>query len=222
MDIRKDLLVSGQYYHVYSRSIAKFIIFNDEQDYNRFIDLIDLYRFADFSYKYSDYLELTEKNKTQYLSHLKNSSKFVEVVSYCIMPTHIHLVLKQTSDSGISKYMAKVLNSYTRYFNCRHHRQGPLMDGKFRNVLIRDDEQMLHLTRYFHLNPTSAGLVKKPEKWLFSSYHEYINGVDNPFCDFDQIIDIDPKQYQIFVEDRIDYQKKISLIKHLLIDDYSG
>jgi len=139
------------------------------------------------------------------------------------MPTHIHLVLKQVVDNGISKFMAKVLNSYSRYFNCRHHRKGHLFEGKFKNVLVKDDEQMLHLTRYFHLNPTTAGLVKKPEDWFHSSYSEYIGkNKEDSICDFKEIISIKPAQYRKFVHDRIDYQKKLSLIKHLLIDDYSG
>lgn len=224
MDIRKDPLVNEQYYHIYNRSIAQYNVFNDEQDYLRIIELIDLCRFTEFSYRYSDFLELTDQFRTQYVDHLKNtSSKLVEIIAYCIMPTHIHLILRQITDNGISKFMAKILNSYTRYFNYRHQRKGPLWEGKFKNVLIKDDEQMLHLTRYFHLNPTSAGLVKKPEDWEFSSYHEYIsNHEDDLICNFKEIICLNPKQYKKFVCDRIDYQKKLSLIKHLLLDDYSG
>jgi putative transposase len=79
------------------------------------------------------------------------------------MPTHIHLVLRQLKDGGISKFMSNILNSYSRYFNIKHNRKGPLWEGRFRKVLVGSDEQLLHLTRYVHLNPVTACLVDKPK-----------------------------------------------------------
>lgn len=153
-------------------------------------------------------------------------SKSVEIVSYGIMPTHIHLTLKQLVDDGISKYMSRVLNSYSKYFNIHHLRKGPLWESTFKSVLVETDEQLLHLTRYHHLNATSAGFVKIPEDWAYSSYNEYLEVSNDTyadgFCDFKEIITLNPKQYKKFVDDRIDYQKKISSIKHLLFEDYSG
>lgn len=83
---------------------------------------------------------------------------------------------------------------------------------------------MLHLTRYFHLNAATAKIVDKPELWPYSSYKEYIepDKVANKICDFDQILDIKPEEYKRFVNDQIGYQRELALIKHLLIDDYSG
>jgi putative transposase len=140
------------------------------------------------------------------------------------MPTHIHLLLKQITDDGISKYMARVLNGYSRFFNIKHKRLGPLWSGRFKNVRVEDDEQFLHLTRYIHLNPTSAGIVEKPEEWENSSYIEYIRPKESQdsICNFKDLLQMTPKGYQKFVEDRKDYQKNISLIKHQMIDDYSG
>ena len=70
--------------------------------------------------------------------------------------------------------MRRLLNSYTRYFNEKIKRKGPLWEGRFKKVLVNSDEQLLHLTRYVHLNPVSAGIVEKPEDWPCSSYREYI------------------------------------------------
>jgi len=80
------------------------------------------------------------------------------------------------------------------------------------------------LTRYIHLNPSSAGLVDKPEDWQWSSYGEYIGEVDeiNRICKYEDLIKVDVKEYKKFVNDRIGYQKEISKIKSLLMDDYSG
>jgi len=224
MHFRKDPLVNGHFYHIINRSIAKYIVFNNEHDYSRFIELIDLYRFEEFTYKYSDYLKLTDQFRTIITDQIKTKSpKLVDIVAYCLMPTHIHLLLKQTEDGGISKYMAKVLNSYSRHFNILHQRKGPLWEGRFKSILVSNDDQMLHLTRYIHLNPTSAGIVKKPEDWQYSSYHEYIdNKKEDTICDFESIINMNPKQYSKFVLDRKDYQRKLSQIKNLLLDNYSG
>lgn len=219
MDYRKNPLVTDHYYHIFSRSIAKFIVFNDQDDYVRFKELINLYRFTDFNYKYSSFTDLKIEMQKEVIDGLDKDKKLVDIISCCTMPTHIHLLLKQTADGGISKYMAKILNSYTRYFNLKHHRKGPLWEGHFNNVLVSSDEQLLHLTRYMHLNPTSAGLVENPEDWAFSTYLEYINpDLAGGICNFKGLFDLSPDQYRKFVNDRKSYQRDLAIIKEILID----
>jgi putative transposase len=138
------------------------------------------------------------------------------------MPTHIHLILKQNKDSGITKYVSKLFDSFTRYFNIKYHRKGPLWEGHFKNIIIDTDEQLMHLTRYIHLNPDSAGLTNKPQDWQFSSYNEYIGNVSNKICDWQNILQINIEDYKKFVNNRIAYQKELSKIKKLLIENYSG
>ena len=185
--------------------------------------MLDLYRFLDFTCKYSNFSKLTLPNQKLLAKRLKESSrKYVSITAYCLMPTHFHLILKQIAEDGITKYIANVLNSYSRYFNLSHQRKGPLWESHFKNVLIKTDEQILHLTRYIHLNPVSAGLVSKPEDWQHSSYLEYINCEKEELYSFSEVIDIAPSQYQKFVNDQIAYQKELSIIKSILIDDYSG
>jgi len=223
MNIRKDPLVNDNYYHIFSRSIAGYEVFNKSEDFARLVELLILYRYADFVYRYSKFNELQLSMQEEIIEQLKIKRDFlVEIVAYSIMPTHLHLLLKQVVDNGISKFISRVLNSYTRYFNLKHHRTGPLWEGKFKNVAVNKDEQLLHLTRYIHLNPTSAGLVEKPEEWDFSSYNEYLNKEKNGLCNFHQLIAINPKQYKIFVNDRKSYQKELSIIKNSLIDNYGG
>lgn len=224
MPIRKQELVNKEYYHIYSRSIAKYIVFNDAVEFNRILKLIKIYRFDNFTYKYSQFIDLEADTQTSVLSNLeKKNDLLVEIVVYCLMPTHIHLLLKQLKDKGIEKYISKILNSYSRYFNEKHHRNGPLWTGRFKNVLVNNDEQFLHLTRYIHLNPVSTKLVNKPEQWYYSSYLEYLDQTkNNHLCNFKTIISMDSKQYKKFVDDRKDYQKTLSLIKRISIDDYTG
>lgn len=220
---RKDYLATGHYYHVFSRSIAGFILFDKDKDFDRFIKLLDYYQYDKQFHKFSKFIKLDLKSqKKLILTYKKENQRLVKIIAFCVMPTHIHLLLKQEIDSGISEYIRRVLDSYSRFFNIKHRRKGPLWEGKFRNVLIDRDEQLLHLTRYIHLNPTSANLVKRPEDWLFSSYVEYINKIKNGICDFRKVLDIDAKTYQKFVNDRKNYQQELSKIKKTLIDNYTG
>ncbi len=224
MQIRKDNLANGYYYHVFSRSIAKYVVFNNSKEYQRMQDILFLYRFSNLDYKYSQFTDLDLKLQQDIIKNLQKDNSFlVEIVAYCLMPTHIHLLLRQIVDNGISKYMSKVLNSYSRYFNIKHKRIGPLWSGRFKSVLVTKDEQLLHLTRYIHLNPISSNLVKKLEEWRYSSYSEYTNRKIQPkLCQFKHIIDMSPSEYKKFVLDRKSYQREINSIKNELIDNYTG
>jgi len=153
---RQNPLVNDQIYHIYNRSIAKYAIFNSNQDFDRMHQPLNLYRHKSFTYKYSAFLNLTSGNQINIIQNLPNNDLIVEIIAYCIMPTHLHLIIKQNVDGGIVKFMARILNSYSRYFNTKHQRTGPLWSGRFKNVLIENDEQLLHMSRYIHLNPTSA------------------------------------------------------------------
>ena len=222
---RKDPLINERCYHIYSRSIAKYIVFNNSSDFDRMHKLISLYRFKDFCYKYSQFDDFLKLTQTTIINDYKKLNKYlVKIVAYCIMPTHIHFVLKQETDNGITKFVGKVFNGYSKYFNTRHSRIGPLWSSRFKNILIKNDEQMLHLTRYIHLNPSSADFVKNPEDWQYSSYNEYLKNVEptESICDFKDILDINPSQYKKFVKDRKNYQREISQIKNLIFDNYSG
>jgi putative transposase len=137
------------------------------------------------------------------------------------MPTHLHLVLQQLKKDGISKLMNLVLNSYSSYFNKKHNRKGPLWESRFKVVAVQADEQLLHLTRYIHLNPVTALLVNSPEEWKYSSYGEYLSLTekDQRICDFNGCLEINPLEYQRFVCNRIAYQRELAKVKSLLIDE---
>jgi len=223
--MRKDPLVNNHLYHIVSRSIAQYQVFNDDSDYLRLMELIELFSFKDFDTKYALYREMPIDQRSEFrLNTINSKRKIVTIIAFCIMPTHIHLLLEQKHDKGISKYVARLLNSYTRYFNCKHIRKGPLWEGRFKSIIVDSDEQLIHLTRYIHLNPSSAGLVRKPEKWKFSSYHEYLNrkNIANKITEHRKYINMTPSKYQQFVDDRISYQRELSIIKSLLIDNYTG
>ncbi len=91
-----------------------------------------------------------------------------------------------------------------------------MWESRFKRILVEKDEQLLHLTRYLHLNPTSAGLVTKPEFWKYSSYSEYIYGSDNSLTNHEGLIEIPSKDYKKFTNDHKDYQRRLALIKHII------
>ena len=218
---RKNPLATGEVYHVFNKSIAGFVIFNNQTDYNRMISTIRYYQAENHANRLSRFIELNENNFDEALDkYLRNKSKHVEIIAYCIMPTHIHLIIKQLKERGTSTFLNNVLNSYTRYFNAKHKRKGPLWEGRFKNVLVKTNEQLLHLTRYVHLNPVTAYLIDNPELWVPSSYKEYLETDSNyKISNFTNVLDINTESYKKFVENRISYQRDLAKIKELLFEE---
>ena len=220
MKTRKIPLISGKIYHIFSKSIAGFKIFRSKTEYERMRKLFGYYMIDSPPLRFSSFLEIKNKDAF-YKKHFARKNYIIEIIAYCIMPTHIHLLLKQIKDNGISMFMRKILDSYSRYFNVKNKRKGPLWQGRFKNVLIETDEQLLHLTRYIHLNPTSKNLIDKPENWQYSSYREYLGLIDNRkdrLCDFSNYLHMKIGSYKRFTENNINYQKELEKIKHLTLE----
>ncbi len=223
---REQPLVTGKIYHIFNKSIAGFKIFNSGSHYVRIMTAVRYYQLEKPPLKYTRFINLSQKEKDKINKKLfnrianSNKNRLIRIIAYCIMPTHIHLILEQLKDKGISVYMSHLLNSYTRYFNTRHKRKGPLWQGRFKNVLVETDEQLLHLTRYLHLNPVTVYLAKKPEQWKASSYNEYLSNTagEQRITQYDDLLDINPKSYSEFVNDRISYQRELKKIKELIIE----
>ncbi len=216
---RKIPLVENRIYHIVSRSIEKYRIFRNRKDYERMKELLKYYQVKKPPFKYSLYLEIKDKEKIGRENFLENE-KLVEIISYCLMPTHIHLLLKQVAENGISIYMGRILNSYAKYFNTKYKRKGPLWESRFKSIEVETKEELYHLTRYIHLNPVTAYLVENPEDWNFSSYKEFINekGVNGKICNFEEFLEINKDEYIDFVISRKDYQRELDKIKRLLLE----
>jgi len=206
----------GEYYHIFNRSIAKFGIFKDPSNCQRFIETLDYYNNLSITERFSYVLR---KNKYIYNNLLlPKVEPIVKYLTYKIMPNHYHLLVKILKDHKFSKYVNDFENSFSRYFNIKFDRKGPLWESSFKAVKINTDEQLLHVSRYFHLNAVTAGLVKKPEDWKFSSYKDLITNkkfLKEIITDFSISDNI---QYKKFVENNIDYQKRLHLIKKLLLE----
>lgn len=221
--MRKNPLVDGEIYHIFTKSIADFKVFNKPSDYYHLQHLLRYYQ-SQNDLRFSDFIEL-QLVKTEGFNKAveiisKDKERLVQIIAYCLMPTHIHLILKQLFENGISRYMKDLLISYTRTFNLIHNRKGPLWESRFQSVLVNSDEQLLHLTRYLHLNPVTARLIDRPENWKFSSYSEFIrnDSINFKICQFDDILETEPTSYRKFVNNRISYQRELAKIKSTMID----
>ncbi|MBM2820767.1 MAG: hypothetical protein HW405_527 [Candidatus Berkelbacteria bacterium] len=215
--------MNGEIYHIFNKSIADFVIFNHKNEYERMWQLLKYYLVKQ-DIKFSKFVELklVEQEGFNHAVNTvsKNNEPLIQIITWCLMPTHFHLVLKQLKKNGLSDYLRKILESYSSYFNVKHKRKGPLWESRFKSVLVESDEQLNHLVRYVHLNPTTAGLVKRPEDWLYSSYREYLGEINynQVICQFDDILDIQPSIYRKFVNDQISYQRDLAKIKNLFLD----
>jgi putative transposase len=208
-------------FHVFSKSIADFRIFNSDDDFRRMISVMWFYQIRKPPIKFSWFYELKETNKQKFKDEFasKTVPRIVDIVAYCLMPTHLHLVLAEKEDGGVSFFMSQILNSYTRYFNTKHNRKGPLWESRFKKVEIGDDDQLRHVTRYVHLNPVTAYLTDKPQLWPASSYGEYISSeITESLCSFRSLIDMSGQDYKNFTEDQVSYQRELAKIKNHMLD----
>lgn len=217
---RNIVFANGQYYHVFNRGVEKRPTFTTKYEYIRAKDTINLYRFGDLPIRYSKYLALNKEKKEKFLAELNENQLQIEIIAYCLMPNHFHFLLKQRRDNGVVKFVAKFTNSYTKYFNTKHERVGPLFQGVFKAVHVEDDEQLLHLSRYIHLNPVMGNIIKNEElrNYPWTSYQNYLNLVDNKMVSTEEIRSFfkTPMDYEKFVMNEADYQKQLRLIDYLL------
>jgi len=151
---------SNAVYHVTARGNDRGKIYSDEKDYRK-------------------HLEIIEKNVERY---------GVRLYAYVLMGNHYHLLL-ETPDGGLGRFAHAVQSHYTNYYNRRHGRAGHLFQGRYKALLVEKESYLLEVSRYIHLNPARAGLVKRPEDWRWSSYRCYIGLEKRPkWLDSDEVL----------------------------------
>jgi putative transposase len=137
------------------------------------------------------------------------------------MPNHFHFLLKQVAGDGVAKYLSLFTNSYTRYFNTKHNRIGPLFQGVFKAVRVESNNQLLHLSRYIHLNPYVSNIVTKTNlsTYPWSSLPSYLFGIKD-FVESKIVTSQykDIARYRDFVLNHADYARELEYIKHMTLD----
>lgn len=222
---RKIPLVNNEIYHVLNKGISLQPTFLTKRDYQRALQTIFYYQNQKPPLKYSRFLSLSNKQRETILDNLRKQKLIlVEIIAFCLMPNHFHFLLKQVANIGISKFISNFTNSYTRYFNTKNKREGALFKGKFKSVRIESDEQLLHVSRYTHLNPYSSYVIKtleELENYPYSSLPEYLQRSPKGSCQKEIILDQfkNLNSYKNFVFDQANYQRELENIKHLILEE---
>lgn len=141
----KRIQCESGFYHITARGNGKQIIFNDDEDYQRYLHFIKEY----------------------------NLNMNIDIVAYCLMSNHIHLLIYDPS-FNMNKLFQKVNSMYSRYFNYKYERAGNLFQGRFGSKGIKDDKQLCAVLRYVLKNPLESGICK-PSQYKWSSYRFYGN-----------------------------------------------
>ncbi len=136
----------GAFYHVMSRGNRRLVLYNDEDDFISFLELI-----------------LETREKYQFMVH-----------SLCLMSNHFHMAL-ETKDVELWKIMKRMLHPYSVNFNKKYNYTGHLFENRYTSCLIEDERYFLEVSRYIHLNPVKARIVRDPLDYTYSSYGLFVN-----------------------------------------------
>ena len=205
MPRKKVQFANGDYYHVYNRGVDKRKIFQDEKDYFKF--LRNLKDFNNKSY-YEQRIKIIE-DKKEFNSFLAKNKKVVDIVAYSLLPNHFHLILKQLSDNGISKFMHKEGTSFTNFFNKKYDRSGSLFQGRYKAIHIDNEGYLLWLSGYVNGNVEIHG-IEKAENYRWSSYDAFLGKRKNEILgDIDIILSRfkTPEEYKNSVDEIIEQSK---------------
>lgn len=161
--------VKDGFYHVYNRGVAKQEVYLDIQDYKVFLKYLKEALSKPVIKKVRRNVQGRSFQTEQRLP--KNFRNEVELISYCLMPNHFHLLLKQNNIDSMQSFMRSITTRYSMYFNKKYKRIGPLFQGRYKAVIIAEDKYLLHLTRYIHMNPQEY--IRNLTD-AYSSYSDYL------------------------------------------------
>ncbi|MCG2686382.1 transposase [Candidatus Parcubacteria bacterium] len=228
--MQKPTFTDNSVYHIFNRGVEKRDIFLDPSYYSRWIDTI--YHCLNYNYPYSILKRRLEKARTPQdkqivLSQLemKRIHPPVEVISLCLMPNHYHLTLKQLVGSGLTTFMHRIGTAYTNYFNLRQGRVGRLFETRFKAVWVESDQQLLHLTRYQHINPSKLGrnTLEDLVNYPWSSLSDYLGKPRFSFINPELVLSAfsnPEKTYSDFILAEIDEFEPLRMYKTTIDDDF--
>ena len=191
----REPFATGEKYHIYNRGTDKRKTFLDKADYERFLFVLENLNRPSSHGNVCKALQIQLSGRSK--EQLKEYAELVYISDYCLMPNHYHLIVEQLVDGGISKFLQKVMTSYTMYFNKRYERSGVLFQGKTKSKFIISELHYKQVKTYIDLNPVDScdsgwrergkvrSLVKtnkflKDFKWSscrdYKNYNKYLTG----------------------------------------------
>lgn len=197
----RKLYLEREHYHVYNRGVNKRKIFQDNEDYATFLNLFK---------RYLSRAPAKDKRDREY-PWLYNG---IELLAFCLMPNHFHLLVFQLKEDSLKQLMKNVCGTYTTYFNKKYKRVGPLFQDRFKAVLISSDEYLHHISRYIHMNP------KNYKDWDYSSIKYYLGSHNAEWVQPSRIMELfeNPKEYELFLTDYEEQKEILEIIKSDLAD----
>ena len=215
--MRHVAIVNDNYYHIFNRGVNKGSIFFADRDYQRFFEAAVHYISKNSKFSYERKSNFSSDDP---VSSLNENVDKVSVLAYCLMPNHFHFLVKQLANGGVTDYFRRLANSYSHYINVKYKRTGPLFESRFKNVLVKSDDQLLHLSRYIHLNPIVSGLVKNLDSYIWSSYRSYVDVTEDNLSNPEDVLNNfkSKDDYRRFVMDQVDYGKQLEKLKHLVLE----
>jgi len=181
----------GGYYHIFNRGIRKQNLFNDEKDYQRYITRLKEYK----------------------------GKHHISILAYCLMPNHIHLLVRQDGPEPASKFIQRLHTAYTMYFNKKYGLIGHPFQSRFKAKIVDRDEYLMHLSRYIHLNP--AKLVSKLPSYKWSSYPKYLEETDDQIPDTKLILSMFKTKNGSLEDARSSYKEFVRAQEQIHLDKIS-
>ena len=191
--------IADSYYHVYARGASRQEIFLESADYYMFLSL------------FRRYLSAEDVKDSAGMSYAKLYDD-IQLLSYCLMPNHFHLLLYQANEGAMQRLMRGVMTAYSRYFNKKYDRSGGLFETRYKASRISSDTYLMHITRYIHLNP------KEWREYPYSSLRFYLQAHDEDWVDEQPIVALFPSResYGDFVAKYEGIKDTLEQIKHEL------
>jgi REP element-mobilizing transposase RayT len=177
--MRKVKFAYNEYYHLCGRGVGGKNIFIDEADRTRFIFLIMYFQsptpFSNISFYIRRFLQKGHFGIKEELINKIIKDRQLELISFCLMDNHYHLIVRNIEDSAVSAYMQRVLMAYSKYFNAKYSKKGHLFQGPFIAVHIKNNTQLLHASAYVHKNPKELpNYTDSYFNYPYSSLKDYI------------------------------------------------
>lgn len=222
---RNHIFTEGAYYHIYSKTIDGKRPFDSSRNSQIFLHMMWFYRAQKVGVSHSRFLGLPPTSQSIFIPTINDPEKSnVTVLAYCLMPTHYHMLIREKKKGGVSAYMSKVQNAFTRFYNLKSRRSGQLFRGRFKSKPIGSEEIFRHIARYIHLNPYSSQVVRKMDElktYPSSSMRELFVSdklKSTLTTDVDLLLSFfgdKVSNYLKFVKDQADYQRTLEHCKSI-------